>query len=80
MIAATGGRRIPVSLAYVGGGDSLCVSTYWRGWQKYLEDHCAELKGHRVLWRKDAGPYRVELVRSNIRGKQTKRENEGLMI
>ena len=36
----------------------------WRGWQKCLEDHCAELKGHRVVWRKDADPYRVKLVKS----------------
>lgn len=34
-----------------------------RGWQKCLEDHCAELKGHRVVWRKDADPYRVKLVK-----------------
>lgn len=41
-----------------------------RGWQKCLEDHCAELKGHRVVWRKDADPYRVKLVRSALRTKQ----------
>jgi DNA phosphorothioation-associated putative methyltransferase len=35
-----------------------------RGWQKCLEDHCAELKGHRVVWRKDADPYRVKLIKS----------------
>ncbi len=46
-----------------------------RGWQKCLEDHCAELKGHRVVWQKDADPYRVKLVRSNIRARQT-RQNE----
>lgn len=34
-----------------------------RGWQKCLEEHCAELKGHRVVWRKDADPYRVKLVK-----------------
>ncbi|XGV96552.1 MAG: DNA phosphorothioation-associated putative methyltransferase [Leptolyngbya sp. BL-A-14] len=42
-----------------------------RGWQKCLEDHCAELKGHRVMWRKDADPYRVKLVRSLMRKKQS---------
>ncbi|MBD3883276.1 DNA phosphorothioation-associated putative methyltransferase [Phormidium tenue FACHB-886] len=41
-----------------------------RGWQKCLEEHCAELKGHRVVWRKDADPYRVKLVRSAIRARQ----------
>jgi DNA phosphorothioation-associated putative methyltransferase len=35
-----------------------------RGWQKCLEDHCAELKGHRVVWRKDADPYRIKLLKS----------------
>ena len=33
-----------------------------RGWQKCLEKHCAELKGYRVVWRKDADPYQVKLV------------------
>jgi DNA phosphorothioation-associated putative methyltransferase len=46
------------------GGDSLCVSTHRRGWQKCLEEHYAELKGHRVVWRKDADPYRVKLIQS----------------
>ncbi|PSB29143.1 DNA phosphorothioation-associated putative methyltransferase [Stenomitos frigidus] len=35
-----------------------------RGWQKCLEDHCAELKGHRVVWQKDADPYQIKLIRS----------------
>jgi DNA phosphorothioation-associated putative methyltransferase len=38
-----------------------------RGWQKCLEDHCAELKGHRVVWRKDADPYRVKLLQTKRR-------------
>jgi DNA phosphorothioation-associated putative methyltransferase len=49
-----------------------------RGWQKCLEEHCAELKGHRVLWRKDADPYRVKLVRSTIRTRQEGRRGLGL--
>ncbi|MGV0025759.1 DNA phosphorothioation-associated putative methyltransferase [Phormidesmis priestleyi] len=35
-----------------------------RGWRSCLEDHCAELKGHRVVWRKDADPYQVRLLKS----------------
>ena len=35
-----------------------------KGWQKCLKEHCAELKGHRVYWRKDADPYRVKLLLS----------------
>ena len=42
-----------------------------RGWRSCLEDHCAELKGHRVVWRKDADPYRLKLVRSSMRKKRT---------
>jgi len=38
-----------------------------RGWQKCLEEHCAELKGHRIVWRKDADPYRVKLVQAERR-------------
>jgi DNA phosphorothioation-associated putative methyltransferase len=47
-----------------------------RGWQKCLEEHCAELKGHRVVWGKDADPYRMKLVRSAIRAKQAGRKSE----
>ncbi|MEB3336589.1 MAG: DNA phosphorothioation-associated putative methyltransferase, partial [Leptolyngbyaceae bacterium] len=44
-----------------------------RGWQQCLENHCAELQGHRVIWRKDADPYKVKLQRSIIRNSQTQR-------
>lgn len=47
-----------------------------RGWRSCLEEHCAELKGHRVVWRKNADPYRVKLVKSTIRAKQTERKSE----
>lgn len=53
--------------------DDLEVIFDRRGWQKCLEDHCAELKGHRVVWRKDADPYQKKLVRSSVRAKQAKR-------
>lgn len=57
------------------GGNSLCVSTHRRGWQKCLEEHCAELKGHRVVWRKDMDPYRVKFQQSIIRQRQTQRQS-----
>ncbi|MGI0492159.1 DNA phosphorothioation-associated putative methyltransferase [Alkalinema pantanalense CENA528] len=44
-----------------------------RGWQKCLEDHCAELHGHRVVWQKDADLYQVKLVRSRLRAAQIER-------
>ncbi len=47
-----------------------------RGWQKCLEEHCADLRGHRVIWRKDADAYQVKLVRSAIRARQLEQKNE----
>jgi DNA phosphorothioation-associated putative methyltransferase len=33
-------------------------------WQRHLAKHCAELKGHRLIWRKEADPYHVKILRS----------------
>ena len=41
-----------------------------QGWLRCLEDHCATLHGHRVVWRKDADPYQLKLLRSAIRARQ----------
>ena len=40
-----------------------------RSWLKCLENHCAELKGHRVVWQNDADPYRVKLIQAVKRQK-----------
>ncbi|NET57423.1 MAG: DNA phosphorothioation-associated putative methyltransferase [Symploca sp. SIO2E6] len=42
------------------------------GWENRLLEYCAELRGHRLYWRKDADPYRVKVLRaaSNRRSKQ----------
>jgi DNA phosphorothioation-associated putative methyltransferase len=40
------------------------------GWRKCLEEHCAELQGHRVVWSKNADPYKVKLLRSKRRQRQ----------
>ena len=45
-----------------------------REWLKCLQEHCAELQGHRVVWCKSADPYRVKLQRSLIRSRQTQRQ------
>jgi DNA phosphorothioation-associated putative methyltransferase len=37
------------------------------GWEKKLEEYCAELQGHRVVWRKDADPYRLRILRAQQR-------------
>ncbi|MGB3531933.1 MAG: DNA phosphorothioation-associated putative methyltransferase [Microcoleaceae cyanobacterium] len=41
-----------------------------QGWLQCLEEHCAELKGHRVYWRTDADPYRVKLLKSARRSRR----------
>ncbi|HBB34842.1 MAG TPA: DNA phosphorothioation-associated methyltransferase [Cyanobacteria bacterium UBA8803] len=46
-----------------------------QGWQKCLLDHCAQLQGHRVVWSKDADPYRIKLLRSARRQRSKRREN-----
>ena len=46
-----------------------------QGWLKCLEDHCAKLQGHRVVWRKDADPYRLKLLRSAVQTRQAKSRN-----
>ncbi len=38
-----------------------------QNWLKCLEDHCAEIRGHRVYWRTDADPYKVKLIQANRR-------------
>jgi DNA phosphorothioation-associated putative methyltransferase len=35
-----------------------------QGWNRCLAERCAELQGHRVVWRKDADPYRVKLLKA----------------
>ncbi len=40
-----------------------------KGWLKCLEEHCAELHGHRVVWQKNADPYQMKLIRSAKRQK-----------
>jgi DNA phosphorothioation-associated putative methyltransferase len=56
--------------------DDLRLIYNYRGWQKCLEEHCAELKGHRVVWRKDADPYRVKLVKSTQRQRTNNRASK----
>jgi DNA phosphorothioation-associated putative methyltransferase len=46
----------------------------WRGWLQCLEEHCATLKGHQLHWRKDADPYKVKLLKSQIQAR--KRQND----
>ncbi len=50
------------------------ISTIYdrRGWEACLASHCAELKGHRVVWRKDADDYQRKLIQTARRQRQRK--------
>jgi DNA phosphorothioation-associated putative methyltransferase len=49
--------------------DSKSIQTR-QGWLNCLEEHCAELKGHRVQWRADADPYKLKLLKSAVRARR----------
>ena len=52
--------------------DDFRLISHRQGWTKCLEEHCATLQGHRVVWRKDADPYRLKLLRSAVQARQAK--------
>ena len=52
--------------------DDFRAINHRQGWLRCLEDNCATLHGHRVVWRKDADPYRLKLLRSAVRTRQKK--------
>jgi DNA phosphorothioation-associated putative methyltransferase len=49
--------------------DDVKAIFYQRGWQQCLAQNGAELRGHRVVWRKDADDYLKKLVRSRKRSR-----------
>jgi len=40
-----------------------------KGWEKCLATNCAEIRSHRVGWRKDTDPYRMKILQSAHRQK-----------
>ena len=46
--------------------DDLSIISRKDQWEQYLEEHCAQIQGYRLIWRKDADPYKVKLLRSKI--------------
>lgn len=46
-----------------------------RGWERCLDAHCAALRGHRLVWRKDADPYQVKVIKAQIRARQAELKN-----
>jgi DNA phosphorothioation-associated putative methyltransferase len=55
--------------------DDVKSITNIKGWLQCLKDNCAELKGHRVTWSKNADPYQTKLIRSKIRARQLSRKS-----
>ncbi|HEY9738763.1 MAG TPA: DNA phosphorothioation-associated putative methyltransferase, partial [Trichocoleus sp.] len=45
-----------------------------QGWLRCLEAHCADLQGHRVVWRKDADPYRKKVISAAMRSQTTREQ------
>ncbi|MDJ0716872.1 MAG: DNA phosphorothioation-associated putative methyltransferase [Prochloraceae cyanobacterium] len=46
--------------------DDISAISHLQGWLQRLDDRCATVKGHRLQWRKDADPYKLKLLRSQI--------------
>ncbi|MFW6359984.1 MAG: DNA phosphorothioation-associated putative methyltransferase [Chroococcales cyanobacterium] len=44
-----------------------------QGWLRCLEDHCTTLQGYRLSRCKDADPYKLKLLRSDVKYRQQKR-------
>lgn len=45
------------------------------GWQTWLEEHCAELRGHRVCFRKNTDPYKLKILKAGIQ--KRRKQNQG---
>lgn len=52
--------------------DEINGITNLKGWQQRLLDHCAEIQSYRLVWRKDADPYKVKLLKSLISSRRAK--------
>jgi DNA phosphorothioation-associated putative methyltransferase len=50
--------------------DDFSTISRLQGWLKCLEEHCAFIKGYQLHWRKDADPYKVKLLQSQINARK----------
>ncbi|BAZ42806.1 hypothetical protein NIES4101_87760 [Calothrix sp. NIES-4101] len=50
--------------------------THRSGWLKCLEEHCATLKGYQLLWRKDADPYKLKVLRAAVNTRRYQKRHE----
>ena len=53
--------------------DQLRATSDRLGWLQPLEDHCANILGHQLRWRKDADPYKVKVQKSQIQRRRAAR-------
>ena len=51
--------------------DNMQEVKYLQGWQAKLKEHCAELQGHRLVWRKDADPETVKRLKAQNKPKKS---------
>ncbi len=54
--------------------ENYAAISHLQEWLQCLESHCVTLKGHQIFWRKDADPYKIKLLRSQIKARQVKRQ------
>ncbi|HLO87565.1 MAG TPA: DNA phosphorothioation-associated putative methyltransferase [Nostocaceae cyanobacterium] len=43
------------------------------GWRKCLIDHCAIINNYKLVWRKDADPYKLKALKAAVKTRQRKR-------
>lgn len=46
------------------------------GWQKCLIEHCATFNNYQLVWRKDADPYKLKILKAAINTKRNKRRRD----
>jgi DNA phosphorothioation-associated putative methyltransferase len=50
--------------------DNMQEISHWQSWQQRLIEYCAELQGHRLIWRKGADPEAVKLLKARHKTKK----------
>ncbi|MGC1247826.1 MAG: DNA phosphorothioation-associated putative methyltransferase, partial [Spirulinaceae cyanobacterium] len=50
--------------------DDLSSISHLQGWLRCLEDHCATIKGHRLIRRKDTDPYKVKVLKAAVQARK----------
>ncbi|NES71279.1 MAG: hypothetical protein F6K24_41760 [Okeania sp. SIO2D1] len=52
--------------------DNLSAIAHKQDWLRWLEERCATFQGHNLRWRKDAHPYKVKLLKAEIKRRKAK--------